>query len=72
MCDNIEEIKEVYDFTYIDELGLVNHMYKEEIPNSGNIVDVLYAMKQFLLMCGFSVDELIVKNNTAEFSTEDY
>lgn len=70
MCkDYEEESKQIYDFTFIDEDGEVNNMHKELKYINGNIEDILYQMKNFLLMCGYKVDELIVKMKDKEFSS---
>ncbi|MBQ0113548.1 MAG: hypothetical protein KBT03_10495 [Bacteroidales bacterium] len=73
MCEHecYEDEKEIYNFTYVDSFGNVNHMYKEEDPIYGNIEDVLAVMKQFLLMCGFSVNELIARNDMRDFTSEN-
>lgn len=71
-CYDDEFQKEVYEFTYIDSSGEVNHMHKETDCVNGTIEDVLYQMKSFLLMCGFEVNELKAINDYGDFSSDNF
>lgn len=77
MCDYCEnEDKIAYDFTFLDQHGLQNHMCKEDIliDEDAELPQLLEAFRQFVNVCGYTfVDTIIAKGKTGvEVSSDEY